>query len=115
MKALLLTLVLLSSSVVHANTFTCIFGDSDFKVTYSIALMRMTVDGPNGRDQDLRNVSFQIRREGRFELQNDGLVTVMLKLNNAGSDGVSEYIYPYDAMWGDLRGGCESDYLRKHL
>jgi uncharacterized membrane protein len=61
----------------------------------------------------IKNVSFQIKGPGKFELVGkDGKVLQELTLNQNGSDGMSEIVYPYEAKAGPLFGGCSSNYLK---
>lgn len=41
-----------------------------------------------------------------------GKELLTLELNYEGSDGMSEWIFPYDAEMDGHRGGCESDVLK---
>jgi uncharacterized membrane protein len=68
----------------------------------------------------LKHVSFQIKGSGLFELVGkDKKVIQELNLNNRGSDGMSDFVFPYEVKWvadgqrSELYGGCESNYLKR--
>jgi uncharacterized membrane protein len=123
MKLLILTnLMFLLGSQAQADIFRCSFTEPFYSVTYSTTTRELEISGPeNG--QNLSNVSFQIRGRGSFELlsrTNQRLMT--LNLNFQGSDGMSDFTYPYVGKIVSrsianqiLTGGCESNFLRKHL
>lgn len=115
-----LSLSVVSHSV-QADIIRCVFTEPFFNMTYSMAQQSITVTSPNGT-RIYRNVGFQILAPGRFVLGDVRRPLVDLRLNNKGSDGMSDYVYPYTAAvryphhpGGKLRGGCESNYLRKRM
>jgi hypothetical protein len=67
-----------------------------------------------GREDTLKNVSFQIMNAGHFELWgSDRQPLQRLNLSYKGSDGMSDREYPYAVEWisRGLRGGCTSLHL----
>ncbi|MBO9667651.1 MAG: hypothetical protein J7501_12660 [Bdellovibrio sp.] len=83
---------------------------------YSTTQSTLTItDARENKSEVIKNVSFQIKAVGVFELVNkDGKVLQTLTLNNNGSDGMSENIYPYEAKDNSLNiiGGCSSNYQK---
>ena len=75
---------------------------------------------PLGKTSVEKNVSFQIKAAGTFELMSsDGKVLQTLTVTNKGSDGMSEIIFPYEVKDSGLRmmansglGGCVSNSLK---
>lgn len=127
MKKSILASVLVYSfaMVAHADIIKCDFTEPFLDVQYSTTTNELTVSAfmGGGKDKDVvtvtKNVSFQIKSAGQFELlSKDKKVIMTLELNNKGSNGMSDTIYPFDATIMDtgeqksLQGGCESNYLR---
>jgi hypothetical protein len=77
-------------------------------------------DGEGTVTTVVKNVSFQIKGPGEFELvAKDGTVLQKLTLNNKGSDGMSDRVFPYEVedkgmagMANSGWGGCSSNFLK---
>lgn len=120
----ILTTVLLSLTALSAKAdiIKCHFTEPFITTTYSMTQSTLTItNDPEGEETTMKNVSFQIKSAGIFELvSSDGKVLQELIINNEGSDGMSDAIYPYDVKdytWGGqhnspLRGGCSSNFLK---
>lgn len=117
MKAVLPALLLISS-VANADIIRCSFTEPFVNSTYSTSQSTLTYRTSEGQTIVIKNVSFQIKEAGFFELvDKNNKVIQTLTLNHQGSDGMSDIVYPYDAK--DTRvtpnalfGGCESNYLK---
>ena len=115
-------LVLLFLNVAHADIIECSFTEPFYTTTYSMTQSTLTYrEDVEGKVQVIKNVSFQIKAPGIFELvAQNGKVLQTLTLNNKGSDGMSDVVYPYDvkdnsaalAGAGGGFGGCTSNYLK---
>jgi len=125
MKKLLLTsLVVLFSIVSQADIINCSFTEPFINTSYSMAQQSLTYSsysGPNGELEKtvVKNVSFQIKSVGLFELIKDGKVLQTLTLDNKGSDGMSDNNYPYSVKDNSMLtganggyGGCQSNSLK---
>jgi len=101
-----------------ADILRCTFTEPFYNLQYSMTQSRITLTSPNGTSLQ-NNVSFQIMGPGRFQLRNTANSIIMrLFLDNTGSDGMSDAIYPYRARWyapnyGWMWGGCTSNFLHK--
>lgn len=119
MKQLLLALAIVAPITASADIIKCTFTEPFVSSTYSMTQSTLTYDSIDGQKTVLKKVSMQIKAAGIFELvANDGTVLQQLDLNNQGSNGMSDHVYPYDvqdntAMTNNGRGGCESNYLKK--
>lgn len=118
MKQLLLALAITAPITASADIIKCVFTEPFVSSTYSMSQSSLTYVDFEGKTEVIKSVSFQIREAGVFELVKDGKVIQTLKLNNQGSDGMSDMIYPYDvkdntATTGNGYGGCESNYLKR--
>jgi len=126
MKNLVLTATLIFASLAsHADIIKCNFTEPFVVSSYSMAQQSLSYysnSGPNGEQvvNVINNVSFQIKDAGVFELvSKDGKVLQTLTLNNKGSDGMSDNIYPYDVKDNTMNtfansgyGGCQSNALK---
>lgn len=114
MRLLLVVLALSTSAVTNADIIKCRFTEPFITTTYSMAQQSLTIEGVDRPRQVLRNISFQILGPGRFELWNGNRVVIQrMRLNFAGSDGMSDYVYPYagQLVRANLHGGCTSNFL----
>lgn len=118
MKKILLASTFLLASVSHADVIKCTFTEPFISTTYSMAQQTLTVAVAGETSTIIKNVSFQIKGSGSFQLvAKDGSVLQTLTLNNKGSDGMSDINYPYDVKYGNSKlhaiyGGCVSNYLK---
>lgn len=119
MKKLYILGLVLASSVCHADIINCSFTEPFITSSYSMTQSTLTYTDSDGQKTVIQNVSMQIKSAGVFELRaQDGRVLQTLTLNNNGSDGMSDKVYPYDVkdqgMLGANNGlgGCESNLLR---
>lgn len=121
-KFSMLFVISLISFGAKADIIKCIFTEPFITTIYSMSQSTLTIQDPNLKSPKvLKDVSFQIKAAGKFELvSKEGKILQKLDLNNKGSDGMSEHIYPFevqDFTWsGDqtnpLWGGCSSNSLK---
>lgn len=122
MKSLLAAALLATSVTAQADIINCSFTEPFFSLQYStntseLARTEYDYDTDKMVTKKTKNVSFQIKGPGKFQLLAADKTPIMnLDLNSKGSDGMSDRTYPYDAelltegnsMWG----GCESNFLK---
>jgi uncharacterized membrane protein len=108
----------------QADIIKCSFTEPFVESTYSMAQQSLTyrTPGDDGKMQTktIKNVSFQIKDAGKFEIvTKDGKVIQKLELNNRGSDGMSDNTYPYEVQDSSMMtsansgwGGCSSNALK---
>ena len=120
MKKMILTGLLILASTSNADIIKCSFLEPYVDTTYSMSQSTLTYS-EEGLIKTIKNVSFQIKAPGVFELVKNGKVLQTLKLSNQGSDGSSSTIYPYEVQDSALSarvtanngiGGCASNYLK---
>lgn len=119
MKSLIFTSLIVITSISQADVIKCIFTEPFVGSVYSMTQSTLTYSIA-GEDKPivLKDVSFQIKAAGVFELvAKDGKVLQKLTLNNQGSNGMSDTIYPYDVKddsnhAGYGVGGCTSNYQK---
>jgi uncharacterized membrane protein len=119
MKKLLLCLALFSSGT-QADIIKCTFTEPFFTSTYSMTQSSLTYLNSEGKTKVLKNISFQIKARGVFDLVNrNGRIIQRLNLNYKGSDGMSDIIFPYAVIdyaytssANGGHGGCESNYQK---
>jgi len=124
MKLLALTAITLFAAASQADIIKCVFTEPFIDTTYSMAQQTLTYSAFTGEDKPeetvVKNVSFQIKGAGEFELvAKDGTVLQKISLNNKGSDGMSDRTYPYEVedkgmagMANSGWGGCSSNFLK---
>lgn len=111
--------MLLVASVSQADVIKCTFTEPFVDSTYSMTQSTLTyVTAGESKPVVLKNVSFQIKEAGVFEIvAKGGKVLQTLTLNHQGSNGMSEDVYPYDVkdvsdLAGFGVGGCVSNYQK---
>ncbi|MGZ3770544.1 MAG: hypothetical protein ACXVCP_00755 [Bdellovibrio sp.] len=112
-NVLILAGVLLSSFAANADVIKCVFTEPFVSTEYSMTRSTLTYHSAmENTDKVEKNVSFQIKEAGVFQLvSKDGQVLQTLTLNHQGSDGMSETVYPYEAKSEFGIGGCTSNQL----
>ncbi len=108
--------ILFAMNTAHADIIKCVFTEPFWSTTYSTTQSTLTyTDHMENTTQVIRNVSLQIKGAGIFELvSKDGQVLQKLNLNNNGSDGMSDNVYPYEVrdLSHNIVGGCSSNHLK---
>lgn len=116
MKAIAFIFVSLFVGAAQADIIKCSFTEPFINFEYSMTQSSMKVNDANYGEYTIKNVSFQIMSAGAFELWDKNKnVIVRLYLDGNGSDGMSDYTYPYTATWNGLYGGCTSNFQAKTL
>jgi uncharacterized membrane protein len=114
----LFTASLLLAAVSQADIIKCNFTEPFVNTTYSMTQSTLTYKNSEGKTRIEKNVSFQIKGPGVFELiSKNGLLLQKIELNHQGSDGMSDRLYPYAAkdntkMTHQGHGGCVSNHLK---
>ncbi len=109
---------LLLSLSSKADIIKCEFTEPFLITTYSMAQQTLSyvyagTEKGDPVNQVIKNVSFQIKAAGVFELVGqDGVVIQTLTLNYKGSDGMSETIFPFEVKEAAGYGGCISNHLK---
>lgn len=122
MKKILTTSLLLLSSIAQADVIKCTFSEPFVDTTYSTSQSTLTYKDYEGKTKVVKNVSFQIKSARVFELvSKNGKVLQTLTLDNEGSNGGSDTVYPYSVKDISLvdagaanggAGGCVSNHLK---
>lgn len=121
MKSVILLLAIVTGPTAFADIVKCVFTEPFINTQYSMVQQKLTSTDISNSVKVKKNVSFQIKGAGHFELldKNNKLVMKLI-LNYSGSDGMSDFIFPYEATYmGDpnfpngIVGGCESNFLKK--
>lgn len=117
MKNIFIASALMLSFASQAEVFKCIFTEPFVSFEYNTATEKLIEhEAVMNKTRVLKSVSFQIKYAGTFLLKDkSGKLLAELKLNNQGSDGMSDAIYPYDVKYLDpiasgrpVMGGCTS-------
>lgn len=129
MKHLILLTLVLTAFQSQAETYTCYFGNPFGEVTYdSNSQILRTIESSTKRTQGslarkekgsaILNVRLQDSGNGEISLiSNEGHTLVKMQRSNLGTDGFTNFIYPFTATaainadtMGD--GACETNSLR---
>lgn len=121
MKALFV-LALSSFALVNsaqAEVFNCGFTEPFVDVTYDTATQEMTVKTFEFEETVRSGITFTIEGPNTFVLKDQaGAEVLRMVLDNQGSDGMSDMVYPYSATFAELVvsgnmgiGGCSSTLL----
>lgn len=116
-KIAAISALLVIAANAHADIIKCSFTEPFITVTYSTNTSELTTSSFAGEGEDVsveKAVSFQIKGPGKFELVSaKGETRMKLDLNFAGSDGMSDFDYPYHAelTTSGFIGGCSSNHL----
>lgn len=112
--------LMIASLTAQADVIKCSFTEPFVVSIYSMSQSTLSYDQYGEKKVVIKNVSFQIKSAGQFELvAKDGKVLQTLSLNHKGSDGMSDNVYPYDVKDTGLEsmanvgfGGCSSNFLK---
>lgn len=112
--------VIFIASFSRADIIRCTFTEPFVNTIYSTTQSTLTYKNIENKTKIIRNVSFQIKAAGVFELvAKNGKILQTLTLNNNGSDGMSDTVYPYEVKDTSMIiapnngfGGCSSNYLK---
>ena len=107
--------VLISAVSAQADIIKCSFTEPFIETTYSMAQQSLSYSTFTGGSKPevrvIKNVSFQIKAAGQFELVGkDGKVLQKLSITNRGSDGMSNRTYPYEVEDKSMGGGANSGF-----
>lgn len=117
---IILTASLLVASVSQADVIKCTFTEPFVDTVYSMSQSTLTYKSAELKDVVVKNVSFQIKEAGLFQLVGkDGKVLQTLELNHRGSNGMSDAVYPFEVKDSNQAGvavqgpgGCTSNSLK---
>lgn len=120
MNKTIFSTILLIATISNADIIKCTFTEPFINTTYSTSKSELTYEGIEFKKYTVKNVSFQIKSAGVFELvSKDGKVLQTLTLNNQGSNGMSDTIYPFEVKDNSSImtanngiGGCSSNQLK---
>ncbi len=112
---LVATLLALTSFSVCAETFTCVFTEPFISFTYSTSSRKLVRKNYDQKITTLRNVNFEISGPNSFLLKRGQVVVSKINLDQNGSDGMSDFVFPYSVEYEGLHGACESTVLKKKV
>lgn len=120
MKKILWAMIIASPILASADIIKCTFTEPFVSSEYSMTQSQLAYTNVEDKKTVIKNVSFQIKAAGVFELVKDGQVLQSLELNYKGSNGMSDHVYPYSVKDNnDITmqgyGGCVSNSLKALL
>lgn len=115
MKSLLFFCAMFFSFTVKAESIYCSFTEPFLTVSYNSDTNKVKVDSPeDGSAEADAHVEFQ--KGGILKITAEGIAQYLeVNLTKEGSDGMSDFIYPFEGIISQqMYGGCETDTLKKH-
>ena len=117
MKAFITAMVMtLLAQGAWAESIYCSFTEPFITVIYNSDTSMVKVNSMEEGDFELKvNVEFQ--PGGKIVLTDaDKTHSLLIDTSREGNDGMSDYIYPFEAnLDGGMWGGCETDNLKKRM
>jgi uncharacterized membrane protein len=112
LSALVLTLF---AQGAFAEKIYCVFTEPFINVVYNSNTNKVKIEAAGGQPQEV-TVAVEFQQKGILQIQDlHKTHTMKVDLTKEGSDGMSDFIYPFEAVLDDsLYGGCETDHLKKH-
>ena len=124
MKALLASLTLLFAVTAHADYVKCTFTEPFYSLeidtegktlTLTDYDLGTTVLSTNVEIKKLKSkVLSNVLEVPSYQVLADGKEVLVLVLDYQGSDGMSDYAYPYSTKHGNNYGGCNSSQVPTH-
>ncbi|MEK2689488.1 hypothetical protein [Bdellovibrio sp. GT3] len=108
--------VLLSAQAARAEKIYCFFTEPFFNLTYNSDTNKLVHSAPGSNDKEgVAKVIFN--KHGKILITVVGVQgSLMIDTSKNGSDGMSDFIYPFEGVVnGNMYGGCETDHLKKKL
>jgi uncharacterized membrane protein len=108
--------ILLASQAAKAEKIYCYFTEPFINLTYDSDTNKVIHSTPGSEDKvGIAEVIFN--KDGKIQISVVGVNnSMMIDTTKSGSDGMSDYVYPFEAIInGTLYGGCETDHLKKKL
>ncbi|WP_413559262.1 hypothetical protein [Bdellovibrio sp. HCB209] len=108
--------ILMASQAAHAEKIYCYFTEPFINVTYDSDTNQITKSSPGEEDQT-GTAKVIFNKDGKIlvSVVENGH-TLLIDTTKTGSDGMSDFVYPFEAIVNDtLYGGCETDHLKKKL
>jgi hypothetical protein len=105
----------------RAGTLVCHFTEPFFSISYDSGTGRVTMISADETDPDTGQPIPKVLAEGAklrsarpeegwqsLVLEKGGETILELRLTGRGSDGMSDDIFPFEALYGGRDGGCET-------
>lgn len=132
MKAVFFSLMILGCLKARADIINCIFTEPFFNIVIDTDARVMTRIAPDWDNPDGEIKSTVVSSEvevfeissieishvvkvPRYQVVADGKNKMILELSYQGSDGMSDFVYPYSTNYDSIYGGCESDKVKRHI
>ncbi len=110
----LVTVLLVLTGTARAESIYCYFTEPFLTVTYNSDTNKVRVESPQDGSVEL-NGSVIYQKGGILKISAEGVTQYLeVDLTKEGSDGMSDFIYPFEGIInGTLYGGCETDSLKR--
>lgn len=122
----------LSAAPASADVVSCVFTEPFFNLEIDTVKKTLKKTEPDWNSKSPRSITTVLSRNvkinrlpskkisvvaevPRYQVIADGKPVLVLWLSYQGSDGMSDFAYPYEVSYDDHIGGCESDKLKRHM
>lgn len=108
--------ILMTVPAAKAEKIYCSFTEPFINLVYDSDTNKVTQSSPGTEDMT-GTVEVIFNKDGKIKITSiiSGH-TLLIDTTKTGSDGMSDYVYPFEAIANDsLYGGCETDHLKKKL
>lgn len=113
MRSLCIALLFITGYA-NAESIHCTFTEPFISVSYNSDTNIVKINSADTGNSELTgDLSFQ--KGGILRISMEGLSQYIdVNLNKEGSDGMSDFIYPFEAVISEtIFGGCETDTIKK--
>ena len=117
MKAFFTAIVMtLIAQGAFAESIYCSFTEPFINVTFNSDTSMVKVVSADEGDFEIK-VDVEFQKGGKILLTDaEKTHSLLIDTTVEGSDGMSDYVYPFEAnLDGGMWGGCETDTLKKHM
>ncbi|UYL10490.1 hypothetical protein B9G69_007865 [Bdellovibrio sp. SKB1291214] len=108
--------ILMATQAAHAEKIYCYFTEPFINLTYD-SDTNLVVHSSPGNDDKVGEAEVVFNKNGSILITVVGINnSLLIDTTKPGSDGMSDFIYPFEAVVnGTLYGGCETDHIKKKL
>ena len=130
MKTLLASLVLIFAVNASADVINCSFTEPFYNIEINTEAKTLSKIEPDFESEEggiittVLSKNIEIKKLEstivssaveipRYQVIVDGVEGMILDLDYKGSDGMSDFVYPYSTKHGENFGGCQSDKVKR--
>ncbi|MGZ3780318.1 MAG: hypothetical protein ACXVCY_06725 [Pseudobdellovibrionaceae bacterium] len=114
MKFLTIIFLVVIGNIANAEGIQCFFTDPSLMMTYDSDSNIVKINSTGTGHAEIK-ADMNFKKGGVLRISLPGLSQFFeINLNKEGTDGVSNFVYPFEARFNDVSiGGCETDTIKK--